>query len=94
MATSLKWLWLCSIDYFSPQTDTIFSASYDVDNDDEVETSTTRLQSITPEEWADIKKLTKQESIRPSEIEGTISFYNTFLIRRTGNTLGANSVAV
>ena len=28
------------------------------------------MQSITPNEWEDFKQLTKQESIRPSEIEG------------------------
>ena len=59
-----------------------FSASYDVDNDDEVETSATRLQSITPEEWADIKKLTKQESIRPSEIEGKQKLRVKFLFHK------------
>ena len=33
-----------------------------------------RVQSITPNEWEDFKKLTKQESTRPSEIEGNNQF--------------------
>ena len=37
---------------------------------DEFDADRERLPSITPEEWAEIKRMTRQESIRPSNIEG------------------------
>ena len=37
---------------------------------DEFDANKERLPSITPEEWAEIKRMTRQESIRPSNIEG------------------------
>ena len=40
---------------------------------DEFDADRDRLPSITPEEWAEIKRMTRQESIRPSNIEGESS---------------------
>jgi len=42
---------------------------------DEFDADRERLPSITPEEWAEIKRMTRQESIRPSNIEGESFVY-------------------
>ena len=42
---------------------------------DEFDAERERLPSITPEEWAEIKRMTRQESIRPSNIEGESSVF-------------------
>ena len=51
---------------------------------DEFDADRERLPSITPEEWAEIKRMTRQESIRPSNIEGESSFRLQAALKRQG----------
>ena len=48
---------------------------------DEFDADRDRLPSITPEEWAEIKRMTRQESIRPSNIEGESSVFSEFKLK-------------